>query len=93
MRKYNLKRELAYYEGLVQGIEESLGEIDEHSDVTYYKNLGYGFRIYYQKRTKGTLLSQNYCYYSKREDCVEELHKRLKMLIRINKDLLDFGKL
>ena len=61
--------------------------------IVNYKTLGYGFRIYYQKRTKGTLVSHYYCYYNKREDCVEELHKRVKMLMGINKDLLDFDKL
>lgn len=61
--------------------------------VSYYKNLGYGFRIYYQKRTKGTLLTQNYCYYNTKEDATEAMRNKVKTLIGIQRDLLDFSKL
>ncbi len=59
----------------------------------YKYSLGYGFKIYYEKKVKGNLLSESYCYYNKKEDCVEAMHNRLKVLIGINKDLLDFDKL
>lgn len=61
--------------------------------VSHYKDLGYGFRIYYQKRTKGTLLAQNYCYYNTKEDATEAMRAKVKTLIGIQKDLLDFSKL
>lgn len=61
--------------------------------VGYYKRLGYGFRIYYQKRTKGTLLAQNYCYYNTKEDAADAARDRVKMLMGIQRDLLDFSML
>lgn len=59
----------------------------------YKYNLGYGFKIYYEKKVKSSLLSESYCYYNKKEDCIEAMHDRLKMLMGISQDLLDFGKL
>lgn len=59
----------------------------------YKYNLGYGFKIYYEKKVKGNLVGESYCYYGKKEDCIEAMHDRLKMLMGISQDLFDFGKL
>lgn len=61
--------------------------------VLYKYSLGYGFKIFYEKKTKGNMVAQSYVYYNHKQDAIDAMHDRLKVLIGINKDLLDFDKL
>ena len=61
---------------------------------TLYKyTLGYGFKIFYLKKTKGNLVAQSYVYYHHKQDAIDAMHDRLHTLIGISQDLFDFGKL
>lgn len=61
--------------------------------VLYKYTLGYGFKIFYDKKTKGNLVGQSYCYYGKKQDAIDAMHDRLKMVMGISKDLIDLSKL
>ena len=65
----------------------------EYLCFLYKYKLGYGFKIFYQKKTKGNLVSESYCYYGKKEDCINAMRKRLTELKYITQDLFDFSKL
>lgn len=42
MRKYNLKRDIAYYQGKVIAYKELLNEIDEYFVMSDFKNIAIG---------------------------------------------------